>query len=538
MKKAAIYVRVSTTKDSQKDSPEHQISACKHYAEDMGWGTEEEIIYEDRESGTNITDRQAIQQVIRDAQRGAFQVIIFASLSRFARDIGDSISLKRKLVNALNIRLISIDDLFDSDRDDEMFFSIISSFNQSASESISRSSRRGKRESALKGNFTGSRAPYGYIREVRNGLKVLVPDEHQTNIVSTIFQLYTANKMGEKAIVAYLNDKGIPSPKNGVWGITTVQRILQNEAYIGKNRSSKYETKKVYTNVNDTSERKKVQVQRPKSEWRYADKVITHQAIIDEQTFQLAQSIRLERGGGERGGIKQKINIFAGIMKCAHCGSSMVSMRSKSKRTDRNGREYRYLICSRRRRQGDAGCNNDYWLPYYPFRDELMDTLSEVLRSITSAEQLLEKHKSLIQFNQSDMESEMQKMQKRITDNRKYLFELRREKMSGNFHDDEQYNLEKGIYEKEIIKCEKRLAELSEERRKKSDLTELYEQVMEMLDELLDMDFDSFDEMQFVLKKLLSEIKVDRSGDIQVMTTFGLSLQELGYEDKTEVSHR
>ncbi|GIQ63977.1 hypothetical protein PACILC2_25450 [Paenibacillus cisolokensis] len=76
MTKAAIYVRVSTTKESQKDSPEHQIAACKHYAEDMGWETDEEMIYEDRESGTNITDRQAIQQVIRDARRGAFQVII------------------------------------------------------------------------------------------------------------------------------------------------------------------------------------------------------------------------------------------------------------------------------------------------------------------------------------------------------------------------------------------------------------------------------------------------------------------------------
>ncbi|TVX97958.1 recombinase family protein [Cohnella terricola] len=538
MTRAAIYVRVSTMKDSQKDSPEHQVAACKHYAEDMGWEISEDIIYEDRESGTNIIDRQAIQQLVRDAQRGTFQVVIFAALSRFARDIGDSIELKRTMVDALKVRIISIDDHYDSNRDGEMLFSIIASINQSVSEQISRSSRRGKRESALKGNFTGSRAPYGYMREVRNGLKVLIPDEYQTNVVNTIFQLYTANKMGEKAIVAYLNDKGIPSPKNGVWGVTTVQRMLQNEAYIGKNRSSKYETKKVYTNVNDLSERKKVQVQRPKSEWRYANKVTTHQGIIDEQTFQLAQSLRLERGGGERGGIKQKINIFAGIMKCAHCGSAMVSMRSKSKKTDKDGREYRYLICSRRRRQGDAGCNNDLSLPYYPFRDELMDTLSETLHSITSAEQLLEKHKGLIQINHSDMESEMQKMQKRITDNRKYLFELRREKMSGNFHDEEQYNLEKGIYENEIIKCEKRLAELSEERRKKADLNELYEQVMELLDELLDMDFDSFDEMQFVLKKLLSDIKVDRSGDIQVITTFGLSLEELACEDKTEVSHK
>lgn len=525
--KAAIYVRVSTTKDSQKDSPEHQISACKHYAEDMGWETSEELIYEDRESGSNITDRNAIQKVVRDAQRGAFQVIIFAALSRFARDIGDSISLKRKMVNALNIRLISIDDHYDSDRDDEMLFSIISSVNQSVSEQISRSSRRGKRESALKGNFTGSRPPYGYRKEIRNNLKVLVPDEQEAAIIRSIFQLYTANKMGEKSIVLYLNEKGIPSPKKGKWGMTTVQRILQNEAYIGKNRFSKYETKQVYTNVHDTSERKKVQVQKPKNQWRYAHKIITHQAIVDEATFQLAQALRLERGGGVRGGLRQKKNVFAGIIRCASCGSSMVSMKSKSKKTDKLGREYRYLVCSRRRRQGDAGCDNDFWLPYHPFRDDLIDILSHALRKITTAEELLEKFKGLINLNQADYESELEKLQKRIADNRKCLFELRREKMSGHFHDEQQYNLEKAYYEQEIVQLEKRLTELKEEQSKKSDLSELYDQVTDMLDELLDLDFDSFDELQLVLKKLLSEIKVSRDGDILVVTTYGLSLQPL-----------
>ncbi|WP_434749670.1 recombinase family protein [Paenibacillus amylolyticus] len=532
MLKAAIYVRVSTTKDSQKDSPEHQLAACKYYAEDMGWETSEDIIYEDRESGTNIIDRQAIQRVVRDAQRGTFQVIIFAALSRFARDIGDSINLKRKLVDALHIRLISIDDHYDSNSDGEMLFSIISSINQSVSEQISRSSRRGKRESARKGNFVGSRAPFGYNRVVQNGMKVLVPDEEKLNTVRTIFQLYTANKMGEKAIVAYLNDKGIPSPKNGVWGITTIQRILQNEAYIGKNRFSKYETKTVYTNVNDMSERKKVQVQRPKSDWCYANDEQTHQGIIDEDTFQLAQALRLERGGGERGGIRQKINIFAGIIKCAHCGSSIVSMKSKSKKTDREGREYRYLICSRRRRQGDVGCNNDFWLPYYPFRDDLIHSLSHTLRNITSAEELLEKHKGLIQINHTDLENELKKLHKRIADNRKCLFELRREKLSGEFHDEQQYNMEKAIYEQEIVQLEKRLTEANEEKRKQTDLTELYEQVMDMLDELLDLDFDSFDEMQLILKKLLSEITVSRDGEVQVVTTFGLSLQELATTSK------
>ncbi|WP_244863451.1 hypothetical protein [Paenibacillus cisolokensis] len=129
-------------------------------------------------------------------------------------------------------------------------------------------------------------------------------------------------------------------------------------------------------------------------------------------------------------------------------------------------------------------------------------------------------------------------MRKRIADNRQCLFELRREKMSGQLLDEEQYRLEKSFYEKEIVQFERRLAEAAEELRKNSDLTELYENVADMLDELLDLDFDHFDEMQLILKKLLSQITVDRSGDIQVVTAFGLPLQEPACEEETELSHR
>jgi hypothetical protein len=53
--------------------------------------------------------------------------------------------------------------------------------------------------------------------------------------------------------------------------------------------------------------------------------------------------------------------------------------------------------------------------------------------NITSAEELLEKHKGLIQLNHSDLESELKKLHKRIADYRKGLFELRREKLSAVF---------------------------------------------------------------------------------------------------------
>ncbi|UOF90220.1 recombinase family protein [Fodinisporobacter ferrooxydans] len=528
-KRAAIYVRVSTTKSSQKDSPEHQIGVCKDKAKQLELDVKEERIYEDRDTGTTIIDRPAIQQLMKDASKRAFDIVIFASLSRFARDTGDALDLKRKLVDALGIRLISIDEGYDSGVDkDELKFTIISAVNQKLSEQISYSSKRGKRQSALKGNFTGRLAPFGYKKIMRNDRKTLEPDEETKHIVQKIFQLYIANKMGEKAIVEYLNEQQIPAPKGGKWGITSIQRILQNEAYVGRNTFGKHELIKVYTNFQDTTERRKKLVQKDSSEWQRAHQPQTHPAIIDEETFQKAQQLRLERGGGKRGGIRNRVNVFAGMITCHHCGSSMVSMKSKNGKISKDGHEYRYLVCSKRRRQGDAGCGNNFWLPYYPFRDDLLKELSYCLRTITSAGQLLERFKDMIQIQTTDIEMEIKKLERHMENNRKFLFELRKEKLSGKIKDNEQYEYEKIMFEQEIQSFENRLANLQRKLQKKEDSTLLYEDVKDSLEELLDLDCENFDELHFTLKKLIASIRVDKNGKIDVVTTFDIHLQEDG----------
>jgi site-specific DNA recombinase len=149
--RTAIYVRVSTTKESQKDSPEHQEGICREKARQLSLEVPESNIYEDKDSGTNIINRPAIQQLIKDAQDRKFFIVIFASLSRFSRDTMDSLMLKRTLVDSLGVRLISLEEGYDSLIDgDELKFQIISAVNQKMSEQISLSSKRGIRQSALK----------------------------------------------------------------------------------------------------------------------------------------------------------------------------------------------------------------------------------------------------------------------------------------------------------------------------------------------------------------------------------------------------
>jgi Site-specific recombinases, DNA invertase Pin homologs len=510
---AAIYVRVSTTKASQKDSPEHQEGICREKARIMGLETPDDLIYEDRDSGTSIVERQAIRQLLEDAKAGRFQAVLFASLSRFSRDLVDSMALKRMLVDALKIRLISIDENYDSGVDqDEFKFQIFSAVNQKQSEMISLSSRRGIRQSALKGNFTGSIPPYGYRKAVIDGRKTLVPDEAESAVVREIFRLYTANRLGDKAIAIVLNERGIPSPKGGAWGVTTIQRILQNEAYTGVNVFGKYETVKVHS-LTDLHDRRKKLVQRDKSEWERSVIGRTHEPIIDQEMFRAAQEIRLQRGGGRRGGVRNRKNVFAGLIFCGLCGASMVSLKSK---------EYRYLVCSRRRRQGDAGCRNEYRLPYEPFRDALLADLADKMSAVAPAEEWFEKHCGLIRDDPPEHEREIAELDARIRRCREAIYTLRKDWVDGRL-DREQMEFEKSRFEQELRLLEERLAEKKANAPRRGDMDGVHRNVRDALEDLLELNFDDeeeFDELHLILRKLIEAIAVARNGVVMVRTSF------------------
>ncbi|MGR3765250.1 recombinase family protein [Rossellomorea sp. NS-SX7] len=513
----ASYVRVSSTKVSQKESPEHQRMLCEEKA--IKEGFEITYTYEDRSSGTSINGRKDIKKMLEDAKKGMFNTLLFASISRFSRDQLDAITLKRTLVDALGIRLISIEENYDSAVDkDELKFTLFAIMAQQQAEQISLSSRRGKRQSARKGNFTGSIAPFGYHKVVIEGKKTLIPNEY-AEIVKKIFHLYINENMGEQKIRLYLNKKGIPSPRNGLWGVTSVQRILQNEAYTGRNVYNKYEVKKVYDDLKNMSDRKKRQVQKEKEEWNRNDEK-NWEAIIDDDIYEEAQRLRLIRGGGKRGGPRQRVNVFGGFVFCGHCGSSMVSMKSKNGKNTKDGREYRHLVCSRRRRLGENGCDNKKYIPYYDFRDAVINEVSERLKKQIDIEKEINEHMSKQQpiKNSGSISKEKTKHEKNIDINRKLLFELRKQKMLDGNIDKEQYQFEKEQYEKEIHTSQQRIKELETKIEKQENKEEFHKEIRLALEELSNLSFENFEELHITLKKLIEKLVVFSDKRIEIYT--------------------
>lgn len=520
--KARAYVRVSTLKESQKDSPEHQDGLIRETA--AGEGINIEHTYLDRGTATNIIERDDVQKMVEDAKRGEYNTIYFASLSRFSRDTLDAISLKRMLVNALGIRLVSIEDMYDSAKEDnEMVFTIISSVNQKQSENISTATKRGKRQSARAGKFTGSVAPYGYRKEVIDGKKTLVVEPEKATVVEEIFDLYVNKGFGEKAIVKYLNedrDPVVPSPKGGLWGLTTIQRILQNENYTGYLAFGKMESQKLY-DINDLQNRRKKLVQRDRSLWERTEKQ-THEPIITKELYEKVYQVRELRGGGKRGGGIAFINVFAEYIFCKECGSAMVTMsttRSLSK--TKTEKRYRYLMCSKRRRQGAKGCTNAKWVPYYETRDEIIKGLIERLNKAISMEKVGEEAAAGADYRQQDFDKEIKRLEKIIADNRRLLFEIRKQNMLGEVSAT-QYEFERTQYEQEIADAEKRLVTVTRKSNDHKDRDKLRKEIVQALTQLTSMkDYDEVEATRINLMPLVERIEVKRDGEVDVYTVLG-----------------
>lgn len=516
-KKDRGYVRVSTLKESQKDSPEHQEAFIRETARREG--IEIEHFYEDRDTATTIIDRTDVKRMIEDAKRGEIRSIWFASLSRFSRDMIDAVSLKRILVNALKIRVVSIEDGYDSKvKDDELLFGIKSVVNQNTSGDISISSRRGIRQSALeKGNYIGSIPAYGYSKVTIDGRKTLERREEQAVIVEMMYNLYIDEGMGDKAIVNYLNGDNptmtiYPSYNGQPWSLTVVQRILTNPTYTGYNVHGRFSTEVVYDDIYDLMKRRKKLVANPPEKWEWS-KEPTHPIIVPLDRWKTAQAIRLQRSGGRRGGKRTFVNVFAKLIYCAECGSAMVTMLSRTREKD-----YRYLMCSRRRRVGEAGCANGKWIPYYEMRDEL---INEILRRIRNSLKAMEsKGASEISLGlpRNNFEKEKQKLTKRLANSRKLLFEIRKQHLLEEI-DYDQYEFEKEQYEKEIQEAEHRLVVIKAEEKKIIDIERLVQESKAALRELTKLEnYDDIEKTRQLLAKAVQRIEANKDGEIAIHT--------------------
>lgn len=355
--KIAAYCRVSTEKEEQLDSLNHQKEFFLTYAQRNGH--ELYRLYADEGiSGTSVKRREAFQQLMRDAETGAFQMVVVKDISRFARNTVDALQSIRTL-KALGIRTLFLTANMDSMGDSEFVLTLFSAMAQEESNNLSKRVKWGKRINAEKGRVP--RGLFGYDR-IDNFTLEINPIE--ADVVRRIFSLYTRQGPGCRCISQILNQNGDKTKFGGDWDARGVRRVLMNPIYCGILVNHKYEVQDFLTGK---------QIALPEEDHFCHNR--PEWAIVTTDTFQKAQQIRLERripdtlpGKTERYSGK---HLFSTLIRCAHCGRSFC----RKTYTYVNTRVYWHCVTNDQ--QGIQGCENRVSLD----EAELMEALSRFILS-------------------------------------------------------------------------------------------------------------------------------------------------------------
>ncbi|GHU94492.1 hypothetical protein FACS1894208_05670 [Clostridia bacterium] len=329
---AAAYVRLSADDRRKKgDSLETQRNIIENF---VSLATDIRIVevYEDNsKTGTNF-DRPAFQKMLADAGNGKINCVICKDLSRFGRSSIDAGYYIEKYLPSLGVRFIAVTDDFDSNiSDGGVMLALKNLLNESYALDIGRKCKAVQRQNINDGKFVGRMAPYGY-KKAPNDCHKLIIDPQAATTVKQIFD-WAASGIAISEITRKLNENGIDPPshykqKIGLldhekligtqyWERRTVVEILNDRVYVGDMVQGK--TRKINHN----------QVNVPRSEWVIVEH--THEQVVDKSVFECVQQIRKNIAEliPERHRTSNK-NIFAGKVKCAHCGLSMTRKRQKN----------------------------------------------------------------------------------------------------------------------------------------------------------------------------------------------------------------
>lgn len=321
---------------------------------------------DDGMSGTD-SDRDDFQRLLADIYSKRINCVIVKDLSRLSRNDYECGHYLEYVFVSLDVRFISVElPALDSYLRPQEISSIAtkmqSYMNDQHCYQTSIKVRSVLDMKRSNGQFIGAFAPYGYLKDPEDYHKLVVNPE-TAPVVQDIFKWYVYEGMNKNAICKKLIAMGVPSPTaykkqkgmkyhnpqcdagNVYWSTRTILNMLKNPTYLGHMVQGRHQVKsyKVHTIVPI-----------PEEDWFYVED--THEPIIDQETFDLAQELLSK---DVRTSPKEKtVFLFSGFLRCGDCGRGM---------TRRTSKGYTYYNCKTYITKSRSLCTS------HTIRDELVE---------------------------------------------------------------------------------------------------------------------------------------------------------------------
>ncbi len=390
----AVYIRLS--KDDGNDeslSVTNQRKIILEYIEDK-FGDEDYVLVDfyidDGRSGTTEDARPDFQRMVGDIEAGKVNCVICKTLSRCFRNYSDQGHFLEQFIPAHRCRFIAVsnphvDTYADPDCTQGMEIPINGLMNDRYAAKTSADVRRTLDTKRHRGEFIGTFAPYGYLKNPEDK-NALVIDEDAAPIVRDIFHWFVHEGMKPTSIAKRLNASGIPNPSahkykigllhqsghrgrdnDGLWTDKTVRDVLRNQVYIGNMVQGRQAiiSYKVHKRRDTDPE-----------DWYVVEN--THTPIIDRPLFDKAQGL-MQRDTRIAPG-KQNVYLFSGFLRCADCGKAMIRGRSKN---------FTYFTCRTYKEKGKDRCTR------HSMRGDILEravlvTIQKQIELVASLSELVE----------------------------------------------------------------------------------------------------------------------------------------------------
>ena len=334
--KVAAYARVSKETERLMHSLSAQVS---YYSDLIQKNPEWEYagVYADSFiSGTSMDNRPELQRLLSDCEKGLINIILCKSISRLARNTVDLLNIVRHLKElGIEIRFEK-EGVHTLSAEGEVMITLLASFAEQESRSISDNCKWGIRKRFQKGTIgTANKHILGYQYDEQLQRYVIIPEEAES--VRYMFKLFLEGYSYQQ-IADKLTAAGIHTIQGNNFQEGSVRNHIVNEVYAGDILRQKSFTPDPISKV-------KVRNNGELPQYLYSD---CHEAIIDRETYALVQE-ELKR----RNAMMNLTYYFTGLIKCECCGNTYTRKKAKQR-----GRTYVHWICRSKKETGRT-CKSD-----------------------------------------------------------------------------------------------------------------------------------------------------------------------------------
>ncbi len=518
--RVAAYVRVSTDGEEQLQSFQSQM---EYYTDKISKNKDWAFvgIYSDEAiTGTKTSKRDGFLNMINDCMNGLVDVVLTKSISRFSRNLVDTLQYVRMLKEKNVAIIFEKENINTLSMESEMALALLSTLAQNEVESLSANTKMGLKMKMKRGELLGFNGCLGYDYHQED--KSLSMNEEEADIVRWIFNRYNQG-YGAYTIAKDLTRLGKKNKKGIVkWTDSGIRGIISNEKYkgdllLGKTFTVDPLTKRRLDNMGEEDQ-------------FYIKN--HHEAIVSEEEWNMAQEIRKSRYGKNTSiieGTREKQSrkfAFSSMCECAYCGTKF-SRRSHHQDTQHKKPVW---VCRTAANKGKASCpdskaidesilENAFVESFQLLADNFDDILESVLESIE------------IELSSTDNSDRLKRVDKSLA-----TVEAKRKKLTDMLLDDkiskEAYDERFDEFTRKISQTKQEQQILIENEAAKKDVGKRMKEIRARISEVKIMDrFDRAVFESIVKKVIIGEVGEDGKSDPYKITFVLKGLADFSISD-------